>query len=182
MILVEYPVHASLVGRAEVLEDAPRRAPDPWVTRVDPVLDEQEARPVGRLVLGLPEILTRPAPVRLLLTEERRERRAGHSALLRLAQLSVTWSAVEDVPQRERSHRRIALLEEPGNRVVVQERLPGHHVPPTDSSAMTSVGLPMPLEPNVRSVPTPLIADSRCVRLPAIVMPCTGCTGAPRSR
>src|SRR5439155_492990 len=89
--------------------------------------------------------LARPASVRLLLTQDRRQRWTGHRALLHLPQLAVTRTAVEEMTERGRAHGRIALLEEPGNGVVVQERLPRHHVPPTDSSAMSSVGLPMPL-------------------------------------
>src|SRR5437867_416714 len=182
VVTAEDPGHSALAGRPEVVEDATRGPAHAGVARVDAVLDEQQVGPVGRLVFRRVEIRSGPAPVRSLLTEESRDRWARHRALLRLAQLGVTRTAVEEVPQRERSHRRVAFLQEPGDRVVVQERLPRHHVPPTDSSAMSSVGLPIPLAPNVRSVPTPLIDDSRCVRLPAIVMPCTGCTGAPFSR
>src|SRR6185503_5057551 len=181
VVLVEDPAHAALIGRAQVVEHATRRAAHAWVPGVDAVLDEQQIRPVRRLVLRAVEMRARPAAVGLLLAQECRERWAGHRALLRLAELGIARTAVEHVPQRERSDRRVALLEEPGDRVVVQKRLPRHHVPPTDSSAMTSVGLPIPPEPNVRSVPTPLTDESRCVRLPAIVMPCTGFTGAPRS-
>ncbi len=48
-----------------------------------------------------------------------------------------------------------------------------HQVPPTESSEMTRVGLPIPPPPNVRSLPTPEIDESRPRRFPAIVMPWT---------
>ena len=44
------------------------------------------------------------------------------------------------------------------------------------------VGLPMPLGPKTRSVPTPVTEESSCVRFPAMVIPCTGWTVSPFSR
>ena len=182
VILVEDPVHPPAPGAAQLFENVTRRASHARVAWIHAVLHEKKVRPVGRLVLGSPEVRARPAGVGPLPAEDRRNGWHVHRALLGVAKFGITWTLVQERTQGLGADRGVAAFEKPRHWVAFQKLAPGHQAPPTDSSEMTSVGLPSPLGPKTRSVPTPTIESSRCVRLPAMVMPCTGWTRLPRSR
>ena len=182
MVRVEHPAHAVILP-AEVLEDLPRATADPRIARVDAVLDEQQVLPVRGDVLRRVHRRAGPAAVGGLLLEDRRDWRRAHRAGLRFAELRVARATVEERPQRVRAYGGIAAFEEPGHRVAAEEHSPVHgQAPPMDSSEITNVGLPRPDAPKVRSFATPVIDDKSFVRLPAIVMPCTGYRRSPFSR
>ena len=174
MVFIEDPIHPAAPRCAELLQDVASRAPNAGIAGIDPVLDQKKVRPVGPLVFRSVEVLARPARVRLLTPEDRRDRWRAHGALLRLTEIGIARTLVQKRTKRLRSHRWVAPFEEPRHRVPFEQGPPGHQAPPTDSSEITSVGLPSPLGPNTRSVPTATTELRRSVRLPAIVIPWAG--------
>src|SRR5439155_1647515 len=63
VILVEDPVHPPAPGAAQLFENITRRASHARVAGIHAVLHEKKVRPVGRLVLGSPEVRARQAGV-----------------------------------------------------------------------------------------------------------------------